>query len=182
MIYQVITSEVVNMFRNHMFNEEHFFRGPRRRSSFHKGDLKYIILDLIKDQPRHGYDIIRELEEQSYGLYKPSPGVVYPTLQMLEEMGYASSVEQEGKKVYSVTEEGLQFLTKQKNVADGVRSQMRKRWGFRNIGRMAMVMKEYHALENLLGRGFRSMDGDKAQRIREVLIQAYNNIESIIRE
>jgi len=102
------------MFRDRIFNEERFFRGSRRRSSFQKGDLKYIILDLIKDKPRHGYDIIRELEEQSYGLYKPSPGVIYPTLQMLEEMGYASSTEQEGKKVYSVTEDGLQFLAKQK--------------------------------------------------------------------
>jgi DNA-binding PadR family transcriptional regulator len=170
------------MFRDRIFNEERFFRGSRRRSSFQKGDLKYIILDLIKDKPRHGYDIIRELEEQSYGLYKPSPGVIYPTLQMLEEMGYANSAEQEGKKIYSITEDGRQFLAKQKDIADGVRSQMKRRWSFRNIGRMAMVMKEYHALESLLGRGFRSLDADKAQRIREILVQAYDNIESIIEE
>jgi DNA-binding PadR family transcriptional regulator len=170
------------MFRDRIFNEERFFRGSRRRSSFQKGDLKYIILDLIKDKPRHGYDIIRELEEQSYGLYKPSPGVIYPTLQMLEEMGYANSAEQEGKKIYSITEDGRQFLAKQKDIADGVRSQMKRRWSFRNIGRMAMVMKEYHALESLLGRGFRSLDTDKAQRIREILVQAYDNIESIIEE
>ncbi|HEY42233.1 MAG TPA: PadR family transcriptional regulator [Dehalococcoidia bacterium] len=170
------------MFRDRIFNEERFFRGSRRRSSFQKGDLKYIILDLIKDKPRHGYDIIRELEEQSYGLYKPSPGVIYPTLQMLEEMGYASSTEQEGKKVYSVTEDGLQFLAKQKDITDGVKSQMKKKWSFRKIGRMAMVMKEYHALEHLLGRGLRSLDAEKTQRIREVLIQAYDNIEAIIEE
>jgi len=170
------------MFRDRMFHGERFFRGPRRESSFQKGDLKYIILDLIKDKPRHGYDIIRELEEQSYGFYKPSPGVIYPTLQMLEEMGHAQSIEQEGKKVYTITEEGLQFLAKQKDIADGVRSQMKKKWGFRNIGRMAMVMKEYHALEHVLGRGIRTLDADKTQRIRDVLIQAYDNIESIIEE
>ena len=170
------------MFRDRTFNEERFFRGSRRRSSFQKGDLKYIILDLIKDKTRHGYDIIRELEEQSHGLYKPSPGVIYPTLQMLEEMGYANSAEQEGKKIYSITEDGLQFLVKQKDIADGVRSQMKKRWSFKNIGRMAMVMKEYHALEHLLSQGFRSLDADKTRRIREALIQAYDNIESIIEE
>jgi DNA-binding PadR family transcriptional regulator len=170
------------MFRDRIFNEERFFRGSRRRSSFQKGNLKYIILDLIKDKPRHGYDIIRELEEQSYGLYKPSPGVIYPTLQMLEEMGYTNSAEQEGKKIYSITEEGLQFLTRQKDVADGVRSHMKRKWSFRKIGRMAMVMKEYHALEHLLSRGFRSLDADKTQRIREILLQAYDNIESIIEE
>ena len=170
------------MFKDRIFNEERFFRGSRRRSSFQKGGLKYIILDLIKDNSRHGYDIIRELEEQSHGLYKPSPGVIYPTLQMLEEMGYARSAEQEGKKVYSITEEGLQFLAQQKDIADSVRSQMKKRWGFRNVGKMVMVMKEYHALEHLLRQGFRSLDVDKTQRIREVLIETYNNIESILQE
>ena len=170
------------MFGNRWSSEERLFRGSRRRSSFQKGDLKYIILDLIKDKPRHGYDIIRELEEQSHGLYKPSPGVIYPTLQMLEEMGYAQSIEQEGKKVYSITEGGLQFLAKRKDIADGVKSQMKKKWSFKNIGRMAMVMKEYHALEHVLSQGFRSLDADKTQRIREVLIEACDNIESIIEE
>jgi DNA-binding PadR family transcriptional regulator len=136
----------------------------------------------LKDKPRHGYDIIRELEEQSYGLYKPSPGVIYPTLQMLQEMGYASSTEQEGKKVYSITEEGLKFLTNQSNIADGVRRQMKHKWSFKNIGRMVMVMREYHALEDLLGSGFRSLDADKAEQIRQILSQAYQAIESVLQE
>jgi len=68
------------MFKDRMFNGERFFRGGRRTSSFQKGDLKYVILNLMKEKPRHGYEIIRELEEQSYGLYKPSPGVIYPTI------------------------------------------------------------------------------------------------------
>ena len=74
------------MFRGHAFRRERFMKGPWRESSFQKGDLKYVILDLIKDKPRHGYEIIRELEEMSHGLYTPSPGAVYPTLQMLEEL------------------------------------------------------------------------------------------------
>jgi DNA-binding PadR family transcriptional regulator len=170
------------MFRDRMYNGERFFRGGRRASSFQKGDLKYIILDLIKDKPRHGYDIIRELEEKSHGLYKPSPGVIYPTLQMLEEMGYATASEQEGKKVYAITEEGRRFLTSKKDVADGVRNQMKHKWSFKNIGRMAMVMKDYHAIENLLGRGIRTLDSDRAERIREVLSDAYAAIESIMSE
>ena len=170
------------MFRDRMFHEERFPRGSRRRSSFQKGDLKYIVLGFIKDKPRHGYDIIRELEEQSWGFYKPSPGVIYPTLQMLEEMGYARSAEQEGKKIYSITEEGLKFLVKQSDIADGVKSQMKHRWGFKNIGKMVMVMKEYHALEHLLNRVFRSPDADKAERIRQILAQAYHDIESVLQE
>jgi len=59
---------------------------------------------------------------------------------------------------------------------------MKHGWSFKNIGRMAMIMKEYHALEHLLGQGFRTLDTDKSQRIREVLVQAYDNIESILNE
>jgi DNA-binding PadR family transcriptional regulator len=170
------------MLRDRIFNEERFFRSSRRWTSFHKGDLKYVILDMLKDKPRHGYDIIRELEELSYGFYKPSPGVIYPTLQMLQEMGYASSAEQEGKRVYSITEEGLKFLKNQSDIADGVRRQMRHKWSFKNIGRMVMIMREYHALEDLLGSGFRSLDADKAEQIRQILSQAYQEIESVLRK
>jgi DNA-binding PadR family transcriptional regulator len=170
------------MFRDCICNEEGFFRSSRRWASFQRGDLKYVILDLLKDKPRHGYDIIRELEEQSYGFYKPSPGVIYPTLQMLEEMGYASSTEQEGKKIYSITEEGLKFLAKQSDIADGVRRQMKHKWSFKNIGRMAMIMKEYHELEELLDSSFRKLDANKAEQIRQILSQAYQEIESVLRE
>jgi len=170
------------MFKDRMFRGERFFRGPWREGPFQKGDLKYAILDLIKDKPRHGYEIIRELEEISHGLYTPSPGAVYPTLQMLEEMGYTSAAERDGKKIYTITEEGLKFLAERKDSADEVRSQMKHKWDFKNIGRMIMIMKEYHALENLLGEGLRSLDAEKMQRIRQVLINTYEEIEEILRE
>ena len=169
------------MFRGRMFDREGF-RGPRRGSSFQKGDLKYIILEMIKEKPRHGYDIIRELEEQSYGFYKPSPGVVYPTLQMLEEMGYVSSTEVEGKKVYQINAEGRAFLDKKRIIAEGVKDHMKRRWSFKNIGNIVQVMKQYHALEHLLGQGMRGQDEEKTERIREVLVRAYNEIESILEE
>lgn len=170
------------MFRERVFRGERFFRGPWRESSFQKGDLKYVILDLLKDKPRHGYEIIRELEELSHGLYTPSPGAVYPTLQMLEEIGYASATERDGKKIYTITEEGLKFLAERKVSADEVRSQMKHKWDLKNIGRMIMIMKEYHALENLLGEGLRRLDADKMQEIREVLSTAYKEIEAILAE
>jgi DNA-binding PadR family transcriptional regulator len=170
------------MFKERMFRGERFFRGSWRESSFQKGDLKYVILDLLKDKPRHGYEIIRELEELSYGLYTPSPGAVYPTLQMLEEMGYATTTERDGKKIYTITEEGLKFLDERKDSADEVRSQMRHKWSFKNIGRMAMVMKEYHALDNVLGRRLFGTDPEKLKRIQEVLAQAHDDIESILEE
>jgi DNA-binding PadR family transcriptional regulator len=170
------------MLKERFFGRGGFPRSSRHRGHFQKGNLKYIILDLIKDKPRHGYEIILELEEQSHGFYKPSPGVIYPTLQMLEEMGYAKSTEQDSKKVYSITDEGLKFMIEQKDIASDIKSRIKHRWSFKNIGKMVSVMKEYHALESLLGRGLRHLDTDKANRIGDILTQAYRDIESIIQE
>ena len=168
------------MFRGHPFRRDRFFKGPWQ--SFQKGDLKYVILDLIKDKPRHGYEIIRELEEMSYGFYTPSPGAVYPTLQMLEEMGYATADERDGRKVCTITEAGLGFLAERKDSADEVRSHIKRKWSFKNLGKMATMMKEYHDLENLVGRGLRTMDADKMQRIRQVLINTSQAITDILKE
>jgi DNA-binding PadR family transcriptional regulator len=170
------------MFKDRFMRDERRSHRQSRENSFQKGDLKYVILGLLKDKPRHGYDIIRELEEQSLGTYKPSPGAVYPTLQMFEDMGYTSSSERDGKKTYTITEQGLRFLAERKDSADEVKSHMKRRWSFKNIGRMAMVMKEYHALEHILSDGFRHLDADRTQRIREILINARNEIENIISE
>lgn len=74
------------------------------------GDLRLIALLLIEEQPRHGYDIIRALEERTSGAYSPSPGVVYPTLTYLEEAGYATSATEGSKKVFSITEAGNAHL------------------------------------------------------------------------
>lgn len=169
------------MFGDMMFGHNRFYHQGRRGNVFQKGDLKYVILGLLKDNPRHGYDIIRELEERSRGLYKPSPGVIYPTLQMLEEMGYATSSEQEGKKVYTITEAGKQFL-QEKSTKGGATERIKRRWNFGNIARMGEVMRQYHAIEQLIGQGFRRLDEEKAERIQEVLNQAYQEIDAILSE
>src|SRR5215210_5937686 len=84
--------------------------GPGRGRVFGKGDLKYVILDLLKERPAHGYELIRALEERFRGFYSPSPGSVYPTLQLLEDLGHVTVVQRDGKKVYTITEQGREFL------------------------------------------------------------------------
>jgi DNA-binding PadR family transcriptional regulator len=172
----------VDMFRDRIFRAERHSQRFWRDSSFQKGDLKYVLLDLLKDKPRHGYEIIRELEEMSHGLYKPSAGAVYPTLQMLEEMGYAESTERDGKRIYTITKDGLKFLDERQDSAEEVRGQIKRRWSFKNIGKMAMMMKEYHDLENALTQVLRSQDVEKMQRARQVLSDAYKEIEAIMAE
>jgi DNA-binding PadR family transcriptional regulator len=88
------------------------FGGPGMRGEFsrmRRGDIKFHILEVLKETPRHGYEIISELEKQSGG-YRPSPGSVYPTLQMLEEGGFLTSEQIETKKVFTITETGLKML------------------------------------------------------------------------
>jgi len=87
----------------------HRMRGGRGRV-FDQGDLRFVILKLIADKPSHGYEIIKAIEEKVAGSYSPSPGVVYPTLTLLEEMGYAKVSETDGKKLYSITPEGAAML------------------------------------------------------------------------
>lgn len=77
---------------------------------FERGGMKYALLQLLQERPKHGYEMIKELEERFGGFYAPSPGSVYPTLQMLEDQGYVTSSVTEGKKVYSITDAGRAFL------------------------------------------------------------------------
>ena len=88
---------------------------------FEQGDLKYVILRLLEEKPRHGYDIIKELEDRSGGTYAPSPGTVYPTLTMLEDMGYARVVPEEGgKKIYEITDEGRKHLAEHSTTVNDI--------------------------------------------------------------
>jgi DNA-binding PadR family transcriptional regulator len=165
-----------------MFRMHGMFREPWPESPFQKGDLKYVILDLIKDKPRHGYEIIRLLEERSHGFYTPSPGAVYPTLQYLEETGYVEAAQHDGKKIYSITDEGKKFLAERKQFAEGIKKQMRDCWGARDMGEVRETMAEVGRLGRLLGRHFRNLDAQKSQRIKEVISRAYKDIEAILEQ
>ncbi len=90
------------------------------------GDLRLIVLALLDQAPRHGYEIIKALEEKSSGFYSPSPGVVYPTLTFLEEAGYATAASDGNKKVYSITEAGRAHLAENREVVDTVLNGMEK--------------------------------------------------------
>jgi DNA-binding PadR family transcriptional regulator len=117
-----------------------FMNGPGMRAArmIASGDLQLIILALLSERPRHGYEIIKAIEEHSSGIYTPSPGVVYPALTYLEEMGYAS-VEQEGnKKQYRITEPGAEHLKKNHENVDEMLDQLAR------FGRkMARIRQEY---------------------------------------
>src|SRR6202044_4010146 len=95
--------------------------GGREGRMFDGGELRLVILALIAEKPRYGYEIIKELGERVGGDYLPSPGVVYPTLTMLEEMGYAqASQDPQGRKLYGLTPEGEKVLADNKAQIDAI--------------------------------------------------------------
>jgi DNA-binding PadR family transcriptional regulator len=101
-----------------------------------QGDLRLIALALIAEQPRHGYEIIKVLEEKTAGWYSPSPGIVYPTLTYLEEAGYVTAQTEGAKKLYTITDEGRAHLDENRDFVDAVLERlaaigerMRRRFG-----------------------------------------------------
>lgn len=91
---------------------------------FGAGDLRYVILQQIAEKPSYGYEIIKSIQERLGGMYAPSPGVVYPMLTMLEEMGHATVVSEGARKLYTITEEGSKSLAENKAIVDAIFARM----------------------------------------------------------
>jgi DNA-binding PadR family transcriptional regulator len=132
-----------------------FGDGPgRRRGLYDTEELRLVLLSLIGEQPRHGYDLIREIEERTGGAYAPSPGIVYPTLTMLQDMGLIG--EQDGggtRKVYAATPEGVAYLAAHRAEADSLLAR---------ITELAAARKGDHAP---VRRAMRNLHGALAEKI-----------------
>ena len=87
--------------RNH-----EMWEGRRRGGRMRRGDIRTAVLAVLAEEPGHGYDVIQRLEEKTAGAWRPSPGSVYPTLQLLEDEGLVRSVERDSKRVYEITDLG----------------------------------------------------------------------------
>src|SRR5579863_568168 len=92
----------------------------RARRMLAQGDLRLVALALIAEAPRHGYEIIKLVEEKTADWYSPSPGIVYPTLTYLEEAGYVTAASEGSKKLYTITDEGRAYLETNRDLADVV--------------------------------------------------------------
>ena len=157
-----------------------FGPGPSGERFFGRGDLKYVILELLKDQPRHGYDIIRALEERMHGRYRPSPGSVYPTLQMLEDLGYVTSTQEEGKKVYTITDEGRRYLSEQQSTVEDIRSRIASGWDAAQRPEVSDLMHEVQQLARALFRlGTHSLhDPERLKKLREIVARTRAELEA----
>lgn len=155
--------------------------GPGERF-FGRGDLKVVILELLAEQPRHGYDIIRALEGRMRGAYRPSPGSVYPTLQMLEDLGYVKSDQQDGKKIYSITPEGRQYLADQGPTIEDIRSRIASGWEAAQRPEVADLMHEVQQLMRALfrhGTHGALNDPRRLQQLREIVHRARAEVDAL---
>jgi DNA-binding PadR family transcriptional regulator len=109
----------------HMAAHRGRHRGGRIGRFLEHGDLRFVVLALIAEQPRHGYELIKELEDRTGGAYRPSPGVIYPTLALLEDEGFIRAVNAEaGRKQYEATGEGREALAANQAGVDAVFARM----------------------------------------------------------
>ncbi len=158
-------------------------RGPgrarRRQQMFESGEFKYVILRLLAEKPRHGYEIIKALEEKMGGWYSPSAGTVYPTLQLLEDQGYVRVAEEEGKKVYRITPEGKRFLDEHRDTIDEIFDRVRDTVRGFTGGSMADLNQAFARVASLAYRHAWGAGPDEAftKRIIEILRQAADDIE-----
>jgi DNA-binding PadR family transcriptional regulator len=156
--------------------------GSRRRQQiFESGDMKYVILRLIREKPRHGYEVIKALEERMHGCYTPSAGTVYPTLQLLEDQDLVRAVDENGKKVYHITPEGEKFLDENQTTVDDILDRVKEAVrGFAG-GAMGDVNNAFGQLARLtFSKAWRSgPDDDKTRKIVEILKRAVTEIEAV---
>lgn len=156
-------------------------RGPRRRRQqiFESGEVKYVILRLLKEKPRHGYEIIKALEERMGGCYTPSPGTIYPTLQLLEDQGFVRAVEAEGKRVFHITPEGEAFLEQHRDVIDDIFERVRDTVRGFSGGQMVALNQAFARLAAVTYRqAWRSgPDDPMVGRMAEVLRRAADEID-----
>jgi DNA-binding PadR family transcriptional regulator len=136
--------------RGHFGHPQHGGRGRMGRF-FDHGDLRLVILQLIAEKPRHGYEIIKAIEEKVGGAYSPSPGVIYPTLTMLEELGYVTVTAGDGgKKLQSITEEGRAFLAANKAAVDGLLARMSEAGERHGGGPAPQILRAFENLKMAL--------------------------------
>ncbi|HTS87778.1 MAG TPA: PadR family transcriptional regulator [Gemmatimonadales bacterium] len=155
-------------------------RGGRRRAQmFESGEVKFVILRLLKEKPRHGYEVIKALEERMGGCYTPSAGTVYPTLQLLEDEGYVRAVETDGKKVYHVTPEGERFLDEHRDLLDDIIARVRETVRDFAGGAMGDLHSAFaRVATTTFKRAWRRGPEDPAiQRVTEILRRAADDIE-----
>jgi DNA-binding PadR family transcriptional regulator len=159
-----------------------WFGNPPPRAD--RGGVRYLVLDAVSERARHGYEIISVIEEKSRGAYRPSPGVVYPTLQMLDELRHVRSVEVDGRKVYEITAAGKADLEEHRDEVDEF-------YGRLIDDSFDVQMENFEEIARRFGRLFRAfrratrrggLSKAKLRSIGDIVDDAVKKLEELLNE
>jgi DNA-binding PadR family transcriptional regulator len=170
------------MFEGFMGRHGRGFGGGDRERLFDSGELRLVILALLAEKPSYGYEIIKAIEERLSGGYAPSPGVVYPTLTLLEEESYATvSSAEGGKKLYTVTDLGSEFLKTNQATIQAIFGRMEQAGKAFGRGRSPQIMRALmnlkFALKMRAGQG--NLSPEQTRKITEAIDAAARVISEI---
>jgi DNA-binding PadR family transcriptional regulator len=146
---------------------------------FGAGDLRYVILQLIAEKPSHGYEIIKSIGERLGGGYAPSPGVVYPMLTMLEEMGHATVVTDGARKLYSITEEGSKALAENKALVDAIFARMDRTRSEQGTERAPQIERAIANFKMTLTMKTGPLTAEQIHAITDIIDAAAKQIERV---
>jgi DNA-binding PadR family transcriptional regulator len=150
---------------------------------FGPGEVRLALLSLLADEPVHGYELMKRLEERSGGIYRASAGTIYPTLQQLEDEGLVVAEVREGKKVYRITDAGRRELEDRDEVVRAIWRRAR-RWEDWRAAFNPDAAEIRGPAERLVKAAFRAVAGEFAtsrriERVREILLRALRELEEL---
>ncbi|WP_444845730.1 PadR family transcriptional regulator [Duganella caerulea] len=148
-------------------------RGPKM---FDAGAMRYVVLHLIAEKPRHGYEIIKALEQLSGGGYTPSPGAIYPLLSMMLDMGHVSATADGNKKLHTITPEGEAFLAENRQFVDVILARLAEPSEGRVDLRLAMHELKAAVIDKAHGPG---ASDQRAAQIRAILQRAVDDVRQL---
>jgi DNA-binding PadR family transcriptional regulator len=179
------------MFARHRWNRGCGPRSTRSQSGFWTGgsrffgpgEVRLALLSLLADGPRHGYELMKMLEERSGGVYRASAGTIYPTLQQLEDEGLVTAEQDEGKRVFRITEQGRRTLRDEEDAVGRIwrRARMWNDWRSAFDPDVAEIVRP---AERVMKAAFRALAGglaspERAEKIRDILKRALRDIEDL---
>jgi DNA-binding PadR family transcriptional regulator len=142
-----------------------------------RGALRYVILQQIAEKPSHGYEIIKSIQERLGGAYAPSPGVVYPMLTMLEEMGHATVVTEGARKLYTITDEGSKSLAENKVMVDAIYARMDQARREQGVDRSPQIERAVENFRMALRMKTGSLTTEQIHAITDIIDAAAKQIE-----
>lgn len=163
----------------------HRFLGEGGPPFWRRGDIKFVILELLEERPKHGYEIMKDMEARFGGFYSPSPGSIYPTLQMLEDQGLLTSRSEDGRRVYEMTDAGRAFLEENKEAVGRTRRRLEGLFPHLLRREVREVAREIKDLVRTLiheARHAERRSPEKLRRVHEIIARARREVEDVLSE